>query len=395
MHQLQSLLVFVFFFALGCSERQGINNPPADPPPTANEARLHVSRDSILVDGLSSPIRLGLLNSGQTTLEWRAWVGADWLSLAYIDSPSTADGDSLMPLSGTGPVVLLVQPQDQNLTPGTYQTQLHLRSNGGDIEVPVRLEVGALSPPPPNILHVDLPGGAGMEFVWIEPGSFLMGSFASEAGHRADEAPPHQITIEEGFYIGRFEITQGQWQAVSGRRPWVGNELARDHDAYPATSISWNDIEVFLDRLNTAAGIPDLYRLPTEAEWEYAARAGQDTPWSFGLDPAPMPHYTWYRSSTWDLGLRWAQAVGTKRPNAWGLYDMHGNVWEWVADWYESRYYRDTPNSSPLGPLEGSSRVLRGGGFVDGPLNVRAAARFRSGTSNRSDFWGARIVRQP
>ena len=256
-----------------------------------------------------------------------------------------------------------------------------------------------------------LPGGAELEMVWIEPGVFQMGAPESEINEFIDWCvdlgesrstcvgafghlgPLHEVEISKGFYLGKYEITQGQWEAVMGTTPWAGEWNVRENSSHPAVEISWDDVQTFIGRLNAAAS-DSLYRLPTEAEWEYACRAGTSTRWSFGDDERELTHYAWYSANAWDVGERYAHAVGTKLPNAWGLYDMHGNVWEWVQDWYGAAYYNSSPRIDPPGPSSGSYRVLRGGAFSgDTQLFLRSA--FRNGVLPDRGGYGAgvRLVR--
>ena len=243
-----------------------------------------------------------------------------------------------------------------------------------------------------DVMTAELPGGATMDFVWIEPGMFTMGSPDSESGRFSDEGPQHEVTIRRGFWLGRYEITQAQWESVMGTTPWVGQSYVQAHPNHPAVYISWNDMETFVGRLNEAAG-ETLYRLPTEAEWEYAARAGTTTRWSFGEDESQLRDYAWYAESAWNAGLQYAQPVGTKRPNPWGLYDMHGNVWEWVQDWYDSSYYGSSPSVDPPGPTTGSGRVFRGSAFSNSARRVRSASRSRFDPGLRNFVVGVRLLR--
>ena len=235
-----------------------------------------------------------------------------------------------------------------------------------------------------------LPGGGEMAFVWIEPGVFQMGSPESERGRDSDEGPVHEVEISRGFWLGRYEVTQGQWEGVMGTTPWSGRDYVQSFSSHPAVYISWSDVQRFIGRLNAAAG-EAVYRLPSEAEWEYACRAGTQTRWSFGGDESQRGDYAWYRANAWNVGERYAHEVGTKLPNPWGLYDMHGNVWEWVQDWYGSGYYNSSPRVDPPGPSSGSDRVVRGGGFNVG--GFRSA--YRGGLSPGFRFGGAgvRLVR--
>jgi formylglycine-generating enzyme required for sulfatase activity len=202
-------------------------------------------------------------------------------------------------------------------------------------------------------LTVDLGGGVTMEFVLIAPGEFMMGSPDSDSDADGDEKPQHRVRITKPFYLGKYEVTQAQWKAVMGDNPsYFKGDLQR-----PVEQVSWEDAVRFCSRLGQKDG--KTYRLPTEAEWEYAARAGSATKWCFGDSESELGDYAWYERNSSST----THPVGGKKPNAWGLCDMHGNVWEWCADWYESDYYRSSPPDDPNGPSSGASRVLRGGSW--------------------------------
>ena len=237
-----------------------------------------------------------------------------------------------------------------------------------------------------------LPGGGEMEFVWIEPGVFQMGSPESEEGRWDREGPLHEVELSRGFWLGKYEVTQGQWEAVMGSRPWSGKDYVQSNSSHPAVYISWDDVQEFIEKLNAAVG-SSVYRLPTEAEWEYACRAGTQTRWSFGDDVSELTDYAWYYDNAWDVGEGYAHAVGTKLPNGWGLYDMHGNVWEWVQDRYSSSYYNSSPRVDPLGPDTGSDRVIRGGDFYNSARNVRSANRHYFSPGDLSGRIGVRPLR--
>ena len=241
-------------------------------------------------------------------------------------------------------------------------------------------------------LTVDLPGGATIEFVRIEPGTFRMGSPSSEVGRDDDECPQHEVTISQGFYLGKYEVTQGQWEAVMGTTPWSGEGYVQANPNHPAVYVSWSDAQEYIAKLNTAAGV-NIYRLPTEAEWEYSCRAGTTTRWSFGEGESQLGEYAWYRDNAWDIGEKYAHAVGTKLPNPWGLYDMHGNVWEWCEDWYGD--YSSSAQTDPTGPSSGSSRVVRGGYFSTRAHGVRSALRNYYSPDDRNSYVGFRLLRTP
>ena len=233
------------------------------------------------------------------------------------------------------------------------------------------------------------------EWVWVEPGRFVMGSPESESGRDADEGPQHEVAIAHGFQIGRYTITRGQWEEVMGTTPWSGRSTIPSSPTLPAVFISWNDVQDFVARLNEAGGAS--YRLPSEAEWEYACRAGTTTTWSFGEDRHALADYAWYVDSDAIEEEQSAQEVGRKLPNPWGLHDMHGNVWEWCQDFYSEGYGSDSPAVDPGGPrpVTGSTRVVRGGYFRYFPRHSRSAARNARWPDDRQRAVGIRLVRTP
>ena len=255
-------------------------------------------------------------------------------------------------------------------------------------------------PEPERRVFSLLNGAADMAFVQIEPGSFTMGSPPGEDGRGQDEGPQHRVRISNRFWLSAHEVTQDQWGKVMGTTPWQRNgrdrTAVRSNPSHPAVYISWEDLREFIARLNRAEGAW-WYRLPTEAEWEYACRAGSGTAWSFGADAGQLDQYAWYGDNARNAGENYGHAVGTKSPNRWGLHDMHGNVWEWVQDWYDPDYYAAGPASGdwtdPPGPASGSGRVVRGGGYGDRAANLRSAHRnYAEADAVYSDL-GARLVR--
>jgi len=213
----------------------------------------------------------------------------------------------------------------------------------------------------------------GMQFALIPAGKFMMGSPKGEKGREENEGPRHQVTISRAFYLGVHEVTQEQWKSVMGTEPWNGQEYAKPGKTNAASYVSWNDATEFCKEFSQKTG--KTVRLPTEAEWEYACRAGSKTRFSYGDDDdySSLGDYAWYSMNAFHVGKKCALAVGQKKPNAWGLYDMHGNVCEWCADWCEDSYV-NAEDKAPKGPASGIYRVLRGGGWNYNPMDCRSAA---------------------
>jgi formylglycine-generating enzyme required for sulfatase activity len=188
----------------------------------------------------------------------------------------------------------------------------------------------------------------------------------------------HEVCIDD-FYMGKYEVTQGQYQAITGSNPshFKGSDR-------PVEKVSWNDARDYIRKLNQRSG--KTYRLPTEAEWEYAARSGGRSEKYAGGDSVD--------AVAWHSGNSGSQThpVGQKRPNGLGLFDMSGNVWEWCRDWYESGYYGKSPKDNPQGPSGGSYRVNRGGGWYYGPGDVRSANRCRDSPDARNGNLGFRLA---
>jgi hypothetical protein len=225
-------------------------------------------------------------------------------------------------------------------------------------------------------LTVDLGGGIKLEMVLIPAGGFLMGSPDLEEDARTDEKPQHRVRITKPFYLGKYLLTQEQWEAVMGNNP---NHFKRPKNS--VEKISWDDCQQFLKKLNKrfrpAHSNPLLegeweFRLPSEAQWEYACRAGSTTRYCFGNHESTLGQYAWYDANSGEA----THAAGEKKPNAWGLYDMHGSLWEWCQDWYEEGYYAKSPTDDPMGPTRGSDRVARGGYWCDPATNCRSSNRY-------------------
>jgi formylglycine-generating enzyme required for sulfatase activity len=217
---------------------------------------------------------------------------------------------------------------------------------------------------------------AGIEFMLIPAGSFMMGS----TNGADNEKPVHQVTISQAFYMGKYEVTQGQWQSVMGNNPSHFKDCGGN---CPVEEVSWDDAQNFINKLNESND-GFRYRLPTEAEWEYACRAGTTGDYAGNLS-----EMAWYSENS---GSK-THAVGGKQPNAWGLADMHGNVWEWCQDGYHETYYgAPTDGSAWLSGGEQKGRVLRGGSWVSNATYLRSAFRGRTVPVFRDDDHGFRVV---
>ncbi len=241
-----------------------------------------------------------------------------------------------------------------------------------------------------------------MVFISIPAGTFTMGAAdelkaqlkAKEAWTRFDECerPPHKVTLSKPFLIGKYEVTQKQWTAVMGGKK---KPSAFKGENLPVESVSWAEVQSFLTALNKKEG-KDKYRLPTEAEWEYCCRAGGEgvygqTKEGAAITPESLGDYAWYTANAGNK----THPVGTKKPNAWGLYDMHGNVWEWCQDWYGFGFYANAPANDPVNAETETERVIRGGSWFLGPNNLRCSFRGGSLPDAKSSYIGFRLVREP
>jgi formylglycine-generating enzyme required for sulfatase activity len=261
----------------------------------------------------------------------------------------------------------------------------------------------------------EITNSIGMRLVLIPPGQFEMGSSEQEVQRlieqakqrgatrprdMAREAPKHRVRITKPFYLGTCEVTQSEYESVMGDNPSYfsstgdGKDLVAGEDTsrLPVEAVPWGSAFEFCQKLSilsTEIAAGRLYRLPTEAEWEYACRAGTTARFHFGDDETRAGGYAWFAGNS--AGR--PHAVGQKKSNAWGLYDMHGNVWEWCADRYGQSYYAQSPFQDPKGPSSGDRRILRGGTF--GPAEVtscRSANRASAGPKRRNSNDGFRVV---
>ncbi len=231
-----------------------------------------------------------------------------------------------------------------------------------------------------------LTNSIGMELVLIPAGMFQMGSPASEPGRRDHEGPVHQVTIGRPFYLGKYEVTQAQWRAVMGTSP----SFFPSCDTCPVERVSWNDVQGFIEELNEREGVAS-YRLPSEAEWEYAARAGTTTAYSFGDAENRLGLYAWFRGNS----SGYTRPVGGKRPNDFGLYDVHGNVREWVQDCWNENYVGAPSDGRAWVTGDCRRRVLRGGSWGTSPGSgyLRSADRDRFTADYGYTSVGFRIAR--
>jgi formylglycine-generating enzyme required for sulfatase activity len=275
-----------------------------------------------------------------------------------------------------------------------------------------------------------LSNSIGMKLALIPAGEFQMGAPAGEEHAGSDEKPQHRVRITTPFYVGTYQVTQGEFERVMGRNPswfsahgdrkeWVSGQ---NTSRFPVEHVSWYDAVEFCNKLSESENPPPYYRmtnvgrnydgsikaadvavaggngyrLPTEAEWEYACRAGTTTPFHFGtaLNGSEVNCDCNNPYSTTEKGeyLDRTTTVGSYNPNAFGLYDMHGNVWEWCWDWYDKEYYGKSPEADPIGPSSGSDRVYRGGSWNTYAV-FRAALRDRNSPAYQYDILGFRLAR--
>jgi formylglycine-generating enzyme required for sulfatase activity len=238
-----------------------------------------------------------------------------------------------------------------------------------------------------------LTNSIGMKLALIPAGEFLMGSPHSDSDAFSGEKPQHRVQITRPFYLGMYEVTQAEYERVMGTNPsnFSTAKVGQDTSQHPVERVTWEDAVEFcrkLSELPEEKSAGRVYRLPTEAEWEYACRAGSQTRYSFADNESQLGDYAWYLSNS-DIRTH---PVGEKKPNAFGLYDMHGNVYEWCQDWYAT-YAGDA--TDPQGSGSGTNRVFRGGSWVSYARSCRAAYRDWYGPGYRGRYLGFRVAAVP
>ncbi len=293
-----------------------------------------------------------------------AIVVVGWLSLSRGDARPGSSGVEVRPGHGAP-----AAPERPSVEP------LRVKVPEGRISQPLKPEKT-----PEGQVVIPLDEGVTLALIYVPPGRFLRG-----AGMGAQVSSRQMVTITRGFHIGKYEVTQAQFEAVMGRNP------ARHKGAdRPVAMVFWRDIQEFCLRLSVRTG--RMFRLPTEAEWEYACRAGSLAEYCFGHEEARLAEYAWYR----DNSGKETHPVGRKLPNALGLYDMHGNVHEYCSDWYREAYGKDAFEDvtvDPTGPETGKRRVLKGGSCVMAANACRCGSKWMGGWPSNANPWtGFRVV---
>ena len=235
------------------------------------------------------------------------------------------------------------------------------------------------SSPSGNTITIPVKNGINIEMVKVEAGSFDMGATSEMENPNEDEKPVHRVTLTNNYYVGKYEVTQALWQAVMGSNPssFKGYDL-------PVETVSWDDCQDFISKLNAMTG--KRFRLPTEAEWEYAARGGKKSRGYQYSGSNTLDDVAWYYGNSGNK----THVVGTKHPNELGIYDMTGNVIEWCQDWYGS--YSSSPQTNPIGAVSGSFRVYRGGGWFYSAGCCRSSSRDYRSPGGRGNYLGLRLI---
>jgi len=359
-------------------------------PPSQPSSRLQVDPSVLEIDDSQSQVSFDINVTGEDTLSWTLSESVSWL---WCDS-SQGETESGQPFSGTGDETVTVIIDRTGLSESLYPGDIIVTSSNHRSEVvDVRMTVGQ----PEDEIIIDLPGlpsdATPLIMVPIPAGSFLMGRYPGEQDSEEEEDPQHEVTIGYDFYMGKYEVTKAQWQAVTGTMPSIGH-FDIDHPDSPAGyNRRWKDfkgLDGFLAKINALG--QGTFRLPSEAEWEYVCRAGTTTRFYWGDDPdySQIGDYAWYRDNTAAIGNFSPQVVGLKLPNAWGLYDMLGNVTELCEDDWRGDDYTNAPiNGLPdVGiPIRSQIRIKRGGYWYNPAAYCRIATRDRHASQGIRLVW--------
>ena len=336
-------------------------------------------------------------------------VGKRLAVVVSVEDASQWKGKLRFSLAPNAPLGAKIDPETGAFTwtpaedpgPGEYDVAVSVEGlDGQKNQASLHITVTRPTPPPGKEVTFDLSGGVTLNLVLIPAGSFMMGD---EKGYN-NEKPVHKVTITKPFYLGKYPVTQEQWEAVMDNNPSCFKGATN-----PVERVSWYECQAFLQKLNQKFGVQaGRFQLPTEAQWEYACRAGSTTRYCFGDDDTvsgqerailagktahigpfivetQLGVYAWYNANSGET----TYPVGQKKPNGWGLFDMHGNVWEWSADRYDSSYYAASPADDPLGPASGWDYVARGGGWGSIAGNCRSAVRNHARPGSLVTTWAS------
>ena len=280
-----------------------------------------------------------------------------------------------------------VESVEKNRTYVLVLNQMGMSSNPADVSTtastvsvsPVQVPAVPSNTISDDVITIPVKDGICIEMVKVEAGTFMMGATSEMKNPNSNEKPVHQVTLTNDYYMGKYEVTQALWQAVMGSNPseYKGDNL-------PVETVSWNDCQKFISKLNSLTG--RMFRLPTEAEWEYAARGGKESRGYQYSGSSNISDVAWYDGNS----VNKTHPVGTKQANELGIYDMTGNVWEWCSDWYG--FYSSSSQTNPTGSDSGSARVSRGGGWFNDASYCRLSVRFYYTPDFRLDILGLRLA---
>ncbi|MBU0729652.1 MAG: formylglycine-generating enzyme family protein [Proteobacteria bacterium] len=269
--------------------------------------------------------------------------------------------------------------KEELLTTTRMITSMFMGKSWGDVVKEFGKEKKIIAEPPHDGIWRE--PETGMPFVWVEGGCFEMGCGKWTDNCEEDESPAHEVCVD-GFWMGKYEVTQGQWQQIIGENP----SRFQKGDDYPVEQVSWNDVQEFIVALNAYDNSKNIFRLPTEAEWEFAARSGgRNEKFSGGAD---VNKVGWGKKNSADE----TRPVGKMAANGAGLHDMSGNIYEWCMDWYDKEYYQNSPPKNPKGPGNGKKKVIRGGSLDSKLENLRVSNRGRSSPTCPNYTIGFRLV---